>query len=121
MQDMFSNDDDLSAAISAAGLDTGEKAWRMPLGKEYDALLKSHIADMKNIGGRWAGSITAACFLERFVDNVPWAHLDIAGMVWSEKDRPTVPKGRYRFRCPPADTSYRKRSLMSWPKWPSII
>ena len=94
---MFSNDDDLSAAISAAGLDTGEKAWRMPLGKEYDALLKSHIADMKNIGGRWAGSITAACFLERFVDNVPWAHLDIAGMVWSEKDRPTVPKGGTGF------------------------
>ncbi|MGC6485228.1 MAG: leucyl aminopeptidase [Candidatus Puniceispirillales bacterium] len=94
---LFSNDDDLSAAITAAGLETEEKAWRMPLGKEYDALLKSHIADMKNIGGRWAGSITAACFLERFVDNVPWEHLDIAGMVWSEKDRPTVPKGGTGF------------------------
>ena len=90
---LFSNDDDLSAAISAAGIDTGEKAWRMPLGKEYDSLLKSHIADMKNIGGRWAGSITAACFLERFVDGVPWAHLDIAGMVWSEKAAPPCPKG----------------------------
>ena len=94
---LFSNDDDLSAAITAAGIETDEKAWRMPLGKDYDALLKSHIADMKNIGGRWAGSITAACFLERFVDDVPWAHLDIAGMVWSEKNRPTVPKGGTGF------------------------
>ncbi|PDH66237.1 MAG: leucyl aminopeptidase [SAR116 cluster bacterium MED-G04] len=90
---LFSNDDDLSGAITAAGLDTGEKAWRMPLGKDYDDLLKSHIADMKNIGGRWAGSITAACFLERFVEGVPWAHIDIAGMAWADKSRPTVPSG----------------------------
>ncbi len=65
----------------------------MPLGKDYDDLLKSHIADMKNIGGRWAGSITAACFLERFVEGVPWAHIDIAGMAWADKSRPTVPSG----------------------------
>ena len=90
---LFSDDDDLSGAITAAGLDTGEKAWRMPLGKDYDDLLKSHIADMKNIGGRWAGSITAACFLERFVEGVPWAHIDIAGMAWADKSRPTVPSG----------------------------
>ena len=63
------------------------------MGKAYDDMLKSHIADMKNIGGRLAGSITAACFLERFVDDVPWAHLDIAGMAWADKSSPTVPKG----------------------------
>ena len=90
---LFSNNDDLSAELTAAGLDAGEKLWRMPMGKEYDDLLKSHIADMKNIGGRWGGSITAACFLERFVEGVPWAHLDIAGMAWSDKATPTVPKG----------------------------
>ena len=90
---LFSNNDDLSAELTAAGLDAGEKLWRMPMGKEYDDLLNSHIADMKNIGGRWGGSITAACFLERFVEGVPWAHLDIAGMAWSDKATPTVPKG----------------------------
>ncbi len=90
---LFSNDDDLAAAISSAGSDVGEKVWRMPLGKAYDDMLKSHIADMKNIGGRLAGSITAACFLQRFVKDVPWAHLDIAGMAWSDKSAPITPKG----------------------------
>ena len=94
---MFANDDKLADALARAAGDTGERVWRMPLGKEYDALLKSHIADMKNIGGRWGGSITAACFLERFVDGVPWAHLDIAGMAWSDKPRPTVPTGGTGF------------------------
>ena len=90
---LFSNNDDLSKAIMDAGEATNEKSWRMPMGKAYDDMLKSHIADMKNIGGRLAGSITAACFLERFVDDVPWAHLDIAGMAWADKSSPTVPKG----------------------------
>ena len=90
---LFSNDDDLSQAIIDAGQATNEKSWRMPMGKAYDNMLKSHIADMKNIGGRLAGSITAACFLERFVEGVPWAHLDIAGMAWADKSSPTVPKG----------------------------
>ena len=90
---LFSNNDDLSQAIMDAGEATNEKSWRMPMGKAYDDMLKSHIADMKNIGGRLAGSITAACFLERFVDDVPWAHLDIAGMAWADKSSPTVPKG----------------------------
>ena len=90
---LFSNNDDLSQAIMDAGAATNEKSWRMPMGKAYDDMLKSHIADMKNIGGRLAGSITAACFLERFVDDVPWAHLDIAGMAWADKSSPTVPKG----------------------------
>jgi leucyl aminopeptidase len=94
---LFSNNDDLSAALIAAGRETGEKSWRMPMGKEYDNLLKSHIADMKNIGGRWGGSITAACFLERFVEGIPWAHLDIAGMAWSDRATATVPKGGTGF------------------------
>ncbi|MBV9557233.1 MAG: leucyl aminopeptidase [Pseudolabrys sp.] len=78
---LFSNDDKLSERLTAAGLDTGELVWRMPLGAEYDKQIDSKFADMKNTGGsRWAGAITAAQFLQRFVmDKTPWAHLDIAG------------------------------------------
>jgi leucyl aminopeptidase len=76
---LFSNNDELSERLSAAGLVTGEKVWRMPLTPEYDKLIDHDVADMKNIGGRNAGSITAAQFLQRFVKDVPWAHLDIAG------------------------------------------
>ncbi len=76
---LFSNNDELSTRISAAGLETGEKVWRMPLTPAYDKMIDSDIADMKNIGGRFAGSITAAQFLQRFVNKVPWAHLDVAG------------------------------------------
>jgi leucyl aminopeptidase len=76
---LFSNNDELSARLSDAGLATGEKVWRLPLTPEYDKLIDHDVADMKNIGGRLAGSITAAQFLQRFVNNVPWAHLDIAG------------------------------------------
>jgi len=77
---LFSNDDTLSERLTAAGLATGEKLWRMPLSKGYDKLIDSKFADVKNTGGRPAGSITAAQFLQRFVaDNTPWAHLDIAG------------------------------------------
>ena len=76
---LFSNNDTLSARLAEAGLATGEKVWRMPLSPEYDKLIDSDIADMKNIGGRYAGSITAGQFLQRFVNNVPWAHLDVAG------------------------------------------
>ncbi len=76
---MFSNDDQLSMRLAEAGLATGEKVWRMPLTAEYDKLIDHDVADMKNIGGRLAGSITAAQFIQRFVNNVPWAHLDIAG------------------------------------------
>jgi leucyl aminopeptidase len=66
----------------------------MPLSPAYDKLIDSPAADMKNIGGRYGGSITAAQFLQRFVQRgTPWAHLDIAGMAWSDKDAPTVPKG----------------------------
>ncbi|MFT9016687.1 MAG: leucyl aminopeptidase [Acetobacter sp.] len=95
---LFSNDDALASGLADAGAFTGEKLWRMPLSKDYDALLKSDIADMKNIsGGRAAGSITAAQFLQRFVDKTPWAHLDIAGMAWADKARNGQPKGATGF------------------------
>jgi leucyl aminopeptidase len=76
---LFSNNDELADRIKTVGEATGEKVWRMPLAPAYDEMLDSQFADMKNIGGRYAGSITAAQFLQRFVNNVPWTHLDIAG------------------------------------------
>ena len=76
---LFANDDKLSEQLIKAGLETGEKVWRMPLGPEYDKLIDSKFADMKNTGGRSGGSITAAQFIGRFVGKTPWAHLDIAG------------------------------------------
>ncbi len=76
---LFSNDDKLSERLTKAGEATGERVWRMPLGPEYDKAIDSKFADVKNTGGRNAGSITAAQFLQRFVDKTPWAHLDIAG------------------------------------------
>ena len=89
----FSNDDDLSAKLHAAGEASGEKLWRLPLGEAYDKQIRSDIADMKNVGGRPGGAITAAQFLQRFVNGKPWAHLDIAGMAWAGKDAPLAPKG----------------------------
>ncbi len=78
---LFSNDDKLSERLTKAGEATGEKVWRMPLAPEYDKMIDSKFADMKNTGGsRWGGAITAAQFIKRFVDDkTPWAHLDIAG------------------------------------------
>jgi leucyl aminopeptidase len=76
---VFSNDDKLAERLSKAGEATDERVWRMPLGPEYDKIIDSKIADMKNTGGRFAGSITAAQFLQRFVSKTPWVHLDIAG------------------------------------------
>jgi leucyl aminopeptidase len=76
---LFSNDDKLASALQAAGEATGEKVWRMPLGKAYDKLIDSKTADMKNIGGRHGGAITAAQFLQRFIKDTDWAHLDVAG------------------------------------------
>jgi len=89
---MFSNDDALAAQLTAAGQATGEAVWRMPLGEAYDKLIRSDIADMKNIGGRPGGAIIGAQFIQRFVRG-PWAHLDIAGTAWSTKDTATAPKG----------------------------
>ena len=94
---LFSNDDDLSQKLLAAGIASGEKLWRLPLNREYDKQIKSDIADMKNIGGRPAGSISAAQFLQRFVNEKPWAHLDIAGMAWATKDSANTPKGATAF------------------------
>jgi leucyl aminopeptidase len=76
---LFSNDDTLAEQLVAVGKATGEKVWRMPLGPAYDKMIDSKFADMKNTGGRHGGSITAAQFLQRFVNGTPWAHLDIAG------------------------------------------
>ena len=91
---LFANDDALAEALTKAGQTVGEKLWRFPLSDAYDKLLDSPIADMKNIGPRFAGSITAAQFIKRFVDEgVKWAHLDIAGMVWSDKPGATWDKG----------------------------
>ncbi len=91
---VFSNDDALCNAFLKAAEAEGEGAWRMPLGKAYDDQLKSRIADMKNVGGRPAGSITAAQFLQRFVkDGTPWIHLDIAGVASVKSDTTLAPKG----------------------------
>lgn len=94
---LFSNDDDLAEKIAAAGKAVGEPVWRMPMGDAYDKQIKSDIADMKNTGGREGGSITAAQFLKRFVEDTPWAHIDIAGVTWSKKDTAVTPKGATAF------------------------
>jgi leucyl aminopeptidase len=76
---LFSNNDELAERLTKVGIETGERVWRMPLGPEYDKMIDSQFADVKNAGARNGGSITAAQFLQRFVDDTPWAHLDIAG------------------------------------------
>ena len=91
---LFSNDDDFAEEIENAAEIEGEGIWRLPLGAAYDKALKSRIADVKNTGGRPASSITAAMFLQRFVqDGVAWAHLDIAGVALTKEDGPVWPKG----------------------------
>jgi leucyl aminopeptidase len=104
---LFSNNTALSNKLRAAGSEIGEKLWRMPLGSNYDKLIDSDIADMRNVSNsRDAGSITAAQFLQRFVqENVAWAHIDIAGMAWSNKGNETTPKGA---------TAYGVRLLDKW-------
>jgi leucyl aminopeptidase len=95
---VFSNNDQLAERLVAAGQAVGEKLWRLPLAEAYDRAIDSDAADMKNIAGdRAAGSIVGAQFLQRFVNDVPWAHVDIAGVAWSKKDAPTVPKGATAF------------------------
>jgi leucyl aminopeptidase len=94
---LFSNDETLAERLLAAGKAAGEPLWRMPLGDAYDKLIKSDIADMKNVGDRSAGSISAAQFLLRFVGKTPWAHLDIAGTAWAKKDGAVTPKGATGF------------------------
>ena len=91
---MMTNSDDLAGKIATAGVESGDPVWRMPLGDAYNKLIDSPIADIKNVGPREAGSITAAQFLQRFVqEGVEWAHIDIAGMVWASKPGATWEKG----------------------------
>ena len=91
---LFANNDELAARLEAAGKSTGERLWRMPLGEVFDRMIDADAADVKNISAdRAAGSTIGAVFIQRFVNGVPWAHLDIAGMVWSKKDHALTAKG----------------------------
>ena len=95
---LFTTDEDLANQLLSAGQASGDKLWRQPMADAFDKLIDSPIADMKNVGPREGGSITAAQFIKRFVENGrPWAHLDIAGMVWSEKPDTTFDKGATGF------------------------
>ncbi len=90
---LFCNDDSLAAAITSAADTSGEPVWRMPLDDEYKPLIKSDIADIKNTGGRWAGAITGALFIQEFAGGKPWAHIDIAGPSYVEKPHKIFGKG----------------------------
>jgi leucyl aminopeptidase len=90
---VFANDDALTQRIVDASSAAGEKCWQLPMFAEYKELNKSNVADVKNSGGRGAGSISAAFFLKEFVDDRPWAHLDIAGVDFFEKEKGTRVKG----------------------------
>jgi len=94
---IFSNHQPLADSLLSAGQAAGEKLWQLPLVKEYKDLIKSSVADMKNIGGAHGGAITAALILQEFVGNTPWAHLDIAGPAFAETDNPLCPKGGTGF------------------------
>ncbi len=90
---MFGNNEDLKRAVRDSGMKAGERVWEMPLWDEYFEQLKSDVADMRNIGGRGGGMITAALFLSKFIGDHPWVHLDIASTDWSERERAYIPKG----------------------------
>jgi leucyl aminopeptidase len=83
---LFSNDDAFCSDVLAGCRSTGERAWRLPIDDDFKEQLKSDVADLKNVGGKWGGAITAAKFLQQFVAEIPWAHLDIAGPSWSDSD-----------------------------------
>ena len=92
------NNDELAGRLQTAGDESGDKLWRMPLAEPFDRLIDSPIADMKNVGPREGGSITAAQFIQRFIENgVKWAHIDMAGKAWSDKPGPTYDKGATGF------------------------
>ena len=93
MAGLFSNNEDLANSMASASKATGERTWRLPLDEDFKDLLKSNVADLKNVGGKWGGAVTAAKFLEQFVDGQPWVHLDIAGPSWSESEGPTRDAG----------------------------
>ena len=90
---LLGNNDELVGRLLAAGERSGEPLWRLPLGKEYTKQIESKVADIKNTGGKSAGTITAAAYLEKFVGDTPWAHLDIAGTAWEFTEKSYVPKG----------------------------
>ena len=94
---VMGTDDRLIKRIQEAAAATSEKVWQLPLWDEYSELLKSDVADIKNAAGRDAGAITGGCFLKEFAGKTPWVHLDIAGPVWADKDRPYIPKGATGF------------------------
>jgi leucyl aminopeptidase len=94
---LFSNHQPLADALLRSAMDTGEKLWQLPLVKEYKDMIKSSVADIKNIGGAHAGAITAALILQEFVGDVPWAHLDIAGPAFAESESSLGPKGGTGF------------------------
>ena len=109
---LWSNNNILATELLDSSLKSGEGLWQMPLQKSYKDGLKSHIADMKNTGPRAGGSITAALFLEEFVDNnIDWAHIDIAGTCWTEKNNGENPSGA---------TGYGVRTLVQWVKDQSL-
>ena len=90
---LFSNNDALASRVASTSKSTGERTWRLPLDDDFQELLKSTVADLKNIGGKWGGAVTAAKFLQQFVDGTPWVHLDIAGPSWSDADAATRDAG----------------------------
>jgi len=90
---LFSTDDSFAQDVADACGRTGERTWRLPLDDDFDDLLKSPVADMKNVGGKWGGAITASKFLQRFVGDTPWVHLDIAGPSWADSDSNTRDAG----------------------------
>jgi leucyl aminopeptidase len=90
---IFANDDEIYNRFDSARRAAGEKFWRLPLDDEYRDMIKSNIADIVNSGGRWGGAITAAKFLQEFVEDKPWIHLDIAGIAWMEENKPWIAKG----------------------------
>ncbi|HEX6072891.1 MAG TPA: leucyl aminopeptidase [Sphingomicrobium sp.] len=95
---LFSNNDELAGELQRIGEESGDRLWRMPLAEPFDRLIDSPIADMKNVGPREGGSITAAQFIQRFVENgVKWAHIDMAGKAWADKASPTYEKGATGF------------------------
>ena len=94
---MMGNDANLKRRVIRASEKSGEKVWELPLWEEYEEQIKSDLADVKNTGGRPAGSITAGLFLKKFVGDYPWVHLDIAGMDLEEKGKPYTPKGAIGF------------------------
>jgi leucyl aminopeptidase len=90
---LFSNDDAFASRVATAAKATGERTWRLPLDDDFFELIKSSVADIKNVGGKWGGSITAAKFLQQFVDDCPWVHLDIAGPSWADAESGTRDSG----------------------------